>query len=98
MYPHLDLLDELIRICGWPTLLGVIVWAVRTYDSGRRELGAIGTDAKAARDGVMDMKMNHLAHLQTGIEQVAKSNDTAVEILREIKTGITVLTDRFPRA
>ena len=62
------------------------------------QLGAIGTDAKAARDGVMDMKMNHLAHLQTGIEQVAKSNDTAVEILREIKTGITVLTDRFPRA
>ena len=47
--------------------------------------------------GVTEIKTNHLAHLQDGIEKVAQSNVEAVEVLRDIKTGIAVLTDRFPR-
>ena len=105
MHPHLDLVEQLIRMFGWPALLGVIVWAARTYDSGQRELKQMSANTTLAVAGVEEVKVqvtalqtNHLAHLQSSIEQVAKSNDVAVDVLREISTGIAVLTDRFPRA
>ena len=105
MHPHLDLFDEIIRILGWPTLLGVLVWAIRTWDKGQRQFTEIGENTKTAVTGVAQVKAqvdviqtNHLAHLQDGITRLADSNDKAVEVLGEIKTGIAVLRDRFPRA
>lgn len=105
MHPQLDTVDQIIRILGWPTLLCVLVWLIRTWDKGQRQVAEIDANTKTTiaavsvvKDVVDKMTSNHLAHLQLGIEQVAKSNDQAVEILRKIDTGISVLTDRFPRA
>jgi predicted chitinase len=98
MHPHLDLLDEIVRTLGWPALLGALVWAIRKYDAGSRQLSEISADAKAAHEGVAEMKANHLVHLQEGMVRLADSNDTAVEVLREINSGIDILKDRFPRA
>lgn len=104
MHPQLDLFDEVVRILGWPTLLCILVWAIRTWDKGQRQFKEIDGNTKTTiasvaqvKDLVTVMQTNHLAHLQTGIEAVAKSNDKAVEILQKIDTGITVLADRFPR-
>ena len=97
MHPNLDLFDELVRVAGWPALIGALVWAIRKYDAGSRQLGEISADAKAAHDGVLEMKSNHLVHLQEGMVRLADSNDTAVEVLREINSGIDILKDRFPR-
>ena len=104
-HPHLDLFDEIIRTLGWPVLVSVLVWAIRTYDKGTRQFKEIGENTKTAVAGVEQVKVqvatmqsNHLAHLQDGITRLANSNDAAVEVLGEIKTGIAVLTDRFPRA
>ena len=104
MHPHLDLFDEIVRILGWPTLLGILVWAIRTWDKGQRQFTEISENTKTAVAGVTAvsakvdvMQNNHLVHLQDGIIRLANSNDAAVEVLGEIKTGIAVLTDRFPR-
>jgi hypothetical protein len=104
IHPQLDLFDQVVRVIGWPTLIGILVWAIRTYDKGQQQFKDMDKNSVAAlatgeqvKTMVSVMQTNHLAHLQTGIEAVAKSNDEAVAILREIKTGITVLSDRFPR-
>lgn len=105
MHPHIDLADSIVRIFGIPGILAGLVWLVRTYDKGARELRDVHADVAETRrmalethGGIAEIKNNHLAHLQTGIESVAKSNDEAVTVLHDIKTGISVLTDRFPRA
>lgn len=102
--PQLELIDTIIRMVGWPAFLGAAVWAIRKWDAGQREFRDLHANTKQAADTVLLVKQevdiiktNHLAHLQTGIDAVAKSNDQAVEILRKIDTGITVLADRFPR-
>jgi hypothetical protein len=104
-HPHLDTIDQLIRVIGWPSLLGVLVWAIRTYDKGRAQFVQMDKNTQTAVDTVTEVKnlvtvmqTNHLAHLQTGIEQVAKSNDKAVEVLGRIDTNIQILADRMPRA
>lgn len=104
MHPQLELIDQLIRIFGWPTLLGVLVWVVRKWDTGQRELKELGENTKLAvetvtivKSEVETIKNNHLAHLQDGITQVAASNDKAVIVLQNIDAGIKILIDRTPR-
>lgn len=105
MHPQLDLADEILRILGWPTLLGVLVWAIRTWDQGQQQFKEIDTNTKTAVQSVTQVKeqverieTNHLKHLQEGIIQVAMSNDKAVTVLQDINTGIKILVDRQPRA
>ena len=105
MHPQLDYVDQLLRLFSWPTLLGVLVWAIRTYDKGQRQFQEIDKNTQTAvasveqvKTMVTVMQTNHLAHLQTGIEQVAKSNDEAVTVLGRIDTNIQILADRMPRA
>ena len=105
LHPHLDLFDQIIRIVGWPALLGVLTWAIRTYDKGRAQFSQMDKNTQTAVDTVTEVKNlvtvlqnNHIAHLQSGIEQVAKSNDKAVEVLGRIDTNIQILADRMPRA
>lgn len=97
-------IDTFIRIIGWPTALGVVVWVVRKWDAGQREFKDLHANTKMAAETVNlvkaevdSIKNNHLAHLQLGIEKLADSNDKAVEVLQDIKTGIEVLVDRTPR-
>jgi hypothetical protein len=96
--------DTAIRIIGWPTVLGIVVWVVRKWDAGQRELKELHVNGRVAvetmnlvKAEVDTIKNNHLAHLQTGIEQLAGSNDKAVEVLQDIKAGIGILVDRTPR-
>lgn len=100
----LDLIDQLIRIFGWTGLIGILVWVIRKWDAGQRDLKTFGDNTKAALETVIVVKAevekikdNHLAHLQEGITKVASSNDKAVELLQDIRTGIGVLVDRTPR-
>jgi hypothetical protein len=105
VHPRLDLFDQIIRIVGWPALLGVLAWAIRTYDKGQRQFQEMDKNTQTAvttvtqvKELVTVMQTNHLFHLQEGITQVAKSNDEAVAVLHDIKTGIGILCDRVPRA
>jgi hypothetical protein len=105
MHPHLDLVDQILRIIGWPALLSMLVWAIRTYDKGQAQFKDMDKNTQTAvatveqvKTMVSVMQTNHLAHLQTGIEQVAKSNDQAVAVLSRIDTNIQILADRMPRA
>lgn len=104
MHPQLELIDQLIRMFGWPALLGTLVWVVRKWDTGQRELKELGANTKLAvetvnvvKSEVETIKNNHLAHLQDGITQVAVSNDKAVAVLQNIDAGIKILIDRTPR-
>lgn len=105
IHPQLDLIDELVRIFGWPALLGAIVWVVRKWDKSQAEFREMAKNATAAVTGIGTVKTqldtietNHFAHLQTGIDRVATSNDKAVEALTEMNTSIKILIDRTPRA
>lgn len=105
MHPQLELIDQLIRIVGWPTLAGGFIWAVRKWDAGQRDFQDLHESTKVAvatmavvKSEVDTIKNNHLAHLQDGIGKLAASNDKAVEVLQQIDTGIKVLIDRTPRA
>jgi hypothetical protein len=104
VHPVLDTADQVVRVFGWPFLLGVIIWAVRTWDRGSREIKETGENAKVAVAQIANVKTqvdlitsNHLAHLQEGIGKLTESNDKAVEILHDIKGGIDLLVDRTPR-
>ena len=103
MHPRLDLVDQIIRILGWPTLLGGLGWAIRKWDDGQRDFKVMGENTRIAvakiatvETEVLAIKNNHLAHLQEGI--VALSASKAVEILQTISKDIAVLVDRTPRA
>lgn len=98
MHPHLDLADQLIRMFGWPALLGALVWTVRKWDKQQREWKDISENARTAAQGIAEVKGNHLVHLQDGITRLAGSNDQAVTILQDISKGIGILIDRTPRA
>jgi hypothetical protein len=105
MHPQLDIIDQILRIIGWPALLSILVWAIRTYDKGQVQFHEMEENTKTAvatveqvKTMVSVMQTNHLAHLQSGIEQVAKSNDKAVEVLGRIDTNIQILADRNSRA
>jgi hypothetical protein len=105
MHPFLDSIDQMLRILGWPTLLSILVWGIRTYDKGQVEFKALQHNTLTAVNEVGEVKTmvsvmqnNHLAHLQAGIEEVAKSNDAAVVVLGRIDTNIQILADRDRRA
>lgn len=105
MHPHLDLLDQIIRMLGWPTLLGGLGWAIRKWDDGQRDFKELSENTRIAvakvttvETEVLAIKNNHLAHLQTGITSLSASNDKAVEVLQTISKDIAVLVDRTPRA
>jgi hypothetical protein len=38
MHPHLEFVDLIIRIAGWPALIGALVWVIRTYDRSARQM------------------------------------------------------------
>jgi hypothetical protein len=104
MHPYLDLVDQLLRIFGWPALLTALAWTIRKWDKSQRQFQEIDKNTKVAveavaqvQDQVNRIETNHLVHLQEGITRVAASNDKAVEVLNEIRTGIEVLVDRTPR-
>ena len=101
----IDTFDKVVRICGWPTLICILVWAVRKWDADHRVFSEIHENTKKAVEKVAvveqeveTLKSNHLAHLQIGMDRLATSNDKAVEVLQEISTGITVLVDRGARS
>src|SRR3981189_848994 len=98
MHPQLELVDTIIRIIGWPTMIGMIIWVVRKWDNGQREIKELGDNTRLAvqsiaivKTEVDTIKTNHLAHLQEGITLVAASNERAVDLLQDIKGGINVL-------
>ena len=103
-HPQLDLIDELVRIFGWPALLGALVWVVRRWDKSQEEFKKMAANTTAAVSGIGVVKAqldtlenNHMAHLQSGITSVANSNDKAVEVLTEMNTNLKILIDRTPR-
>lgn len=103
-HPHLEVIDYAVRILGWPTLLGTIVWVIRKYDAGQAEFKKLSETTNQAAQGVAvvqqqvtTIQTNHLAHLQEGIAEVAKTNAAAVEVLHEINNGIKIVLDRVPR-
>jgi hypothetical protein len=102
--PQLDTADRLIRMVGYPTIVSVIVWAVRKWDAGRSEFLKVAEGVEQVKSDLVTMKTNHLAHLQDGINEVAKSNNEAVAVLKEIRSDIKesnqntmLLLDRIPR-
>lgn len=75
VHPQLDAVDSVVRILGWPTLLGVLAWAIRTYDKGTRELKDLTANTAETRRMVMEthgavteIKTNHLTHLAEEIQ------------------------------
>jgi len=105
LHPQLDLVEEVIRMIGWPSLAAAFVWTIRKYDAGQRKFEEIGKNTEIAVKGVAEVKTavdtiqnNHLHHLQEGITRLAESNDAAVAVLQSIDKGITVLQDRLPRS
>jgi hypothetical protein len=105
MHPHIDFLDQIIRLLGWPALIGMGVWIIRKYDAGQQDFKALSAHTKIAAETVMcvkseldTLKSNHLAHLAEGINALSVSNDKAVDVLQEINGGIKLLIDRTPRA
>lgn len=103
-HPDISLVEQIVHIFGIPSIIAALVWLVRTYDKGVREVKEVREDAAETKrivmethGGVQEIKTNHLAHLQDGISQLAASNDKAVDILQNIDKGITVLVDRDRR-
>ena len=108
---HLDLIEQLVRIFGWPALLSGLWWAFREIQKLLVAFKTLQDNTTEAVTGVQvvqkDLQVlrdNHMAHLQTGIESVVRSNEEAVMVLKEIREDIressqntALLLDRIPR-
>jgi hypothetical protein len=99
----LDVTDKIVRIFGWPALLGGLVWLVRTYDKGLVQLKNINEDTKEARrlsmethGAVNTMQTNHLTHIAEDIKAVNTVQSKQLEALNSIDRGIGILVDRKP--
>lgn len=75
-HPQLDLADKVVRTLGWPALLGVIVWAIRTYDKSVAQFKIMNEDTTETRrmvletlGGITEIKTNHLSHLQDEVQK-----------------------------
>jgi hypothetical protein len=110
--PTIDTLDKLIRMLGWPLLIGIIVRLVRSYDKGTQQLKDIGDKAAisalntaTALVQIDQIKDNHLSHLaQDLVDQKNKQEktieviDNQTKILMSIDKGIAILADRSGRS
>jgi hypothetical protein len=95
--PHLDVFEKLVRIIGWPALVGAVIWLVRTFDASNRKLTDIDKNSKSAFDTVVTvqaqvttLETNHMKHMQDELEK-------QTEILGNVDRGIGILVDRTPR-
>ena|ERR1035437_4204878 len=75
VHPQLDFADQIIRLLGWPTLLGGLVWAVRKWDKSAEAFKSIYDSTSETRrmmletlGGVNEIKENHLAHLAAEVK------------------------------
>ena len=76
VHPQLDLADQIIRMLGWPALLGGLVWAVRKWDAAGVAAAAMKDDTTETRrmvletlGGVNTIRDNHLAHLSAEVSK-----------------------------
>jgi len=76
MHPQLDLIDQLIRMFGWPALLGALVWVVRKWDKATDEFRLIHATTVETRQmvadtltGVNTIQNNHLTHLEAEVKE-----------------------------
>ena len=76
MYPHLELTDQIIRMFGWPALLGAFVWAIRKWDKASETVVAVQADTVETRrmvletlGGVNNIQTNHLVHLSDEVKK-----------------------------
>jgi hypothetical protein len=99
----MDVADEIVRVVGWPTLLGMVAWVVRKWDKGEHDFKELRENTKKAVEGVSAVQVqvtkletNHLAHLQEGIGKLVESNEQSATTLHAIEIGITQLVERTP--
>jgi hypothetical protein len=102
--PQVEAVDVAVRIVGWPSLIGGVIWIIRKWDSTKIAVQEIHENTKLAVEKVSEVKsdvdmikINHLVHLQGGIDQLASSNEKVVTVLQNIDTNIKILADRTPR-
>jgi hypothetical protein len=105
LHPHLDLIQQLIHIFGIPAIFGGLIWLVRTYDKATRQQKEISSDVAETKRMTMEVhgavgviQSDHLAHLASGMKDLAASTEKGNTVLASIDKGIAVLVDRAPRA
>jgi len=87
--------------------IGLIKWMNSTYKRGTQlvdeisKIQNISIQSKETARVVADTKLavdliqtNHLAHLEQGITDVARTNTEMVDLLRDVRDGIIKLVDR----
>src|ERR1017187_849787 len=91
MHPQLEFADVIIRLLGWPFLIGTLIWVVRTWDRGQQQLKELETNTRISaatitmvKDAVSLIQTNHLTHLQSGMEAVAASNEKTAAMLAAV--------------
>jgi hypothetical protein len=105
LHPNLDLAQQLIQIIGIPFILSGLIWGVRAWVLGQRQLQDIDTNSKNAFDTAATIKRqvdtlqtNHLLHLQEGITLMASKQDRGNESLISIDASLKVMVDRGDRS
>jgi hypothetical protein len=95
------MLDQVIRLCGWPVFIA-LVWkfrgtfdnwtvAIKAVQSHLDDIGVLASETKRTVDAVM---LNHLQHIQESLVENNVQHLKQVEVLRAIEKGIAVLVDR----
>jgi len=89
MHPQLDLLDEIVRVFGWPALLGAFVWAVRKYDAGQHDFKEMKEDTTETRRMVMET--------HGGVHAMAEEVKGQTPILVSMDKNLAVMATRLER-
>lgn len=104
IHPYVEAARDIIEMVSLPGLIGALVWAVKKVISAQTQFQEMHDNSAAAAAGVAavqaqvtKLETNHFVHLQEGINTLNESNTQAVEVLRNINTGIAILVDRKDR-
>jgi len=97
MHPHLDLLDEIVRILGWPALLGAFVWVIRKWDRSTAQFNTLSENTAETKrmametlGGIATIRDNHLAHLAEEIKG-------QTPILTNMDKTLAIISDKLNR-
>ena len=81
----IDLADQIIRMIGWPTVLGMVVWLIKELAKAKKEVKLAIVNISETRAKIED------------ISRLSTNSAEQLNLLQSLDKSMVILIDRMPR-